>query len=379
MRRNYTDERFQESYNVMTPVLSTDAYYKRLLDIATEGKEKLFASEPEGETRTELHTKAFKNLFGQYLDDNHTEIQQGEPATIVKGLQFLRRLLSPGGPYADLPLTGGYSCLDFDEIPRYAQLAHLVIKEPATFGHLRETVFKDLIHHQLQYPGRFQSMVKAMDKLSQIEPTLSIHEAIADMETNIHDNFRSYVTMAAFQEKGGLARLLERGADIPKTLQACLEIVEGTEANNKSFASMFRLTLDCIQHLEAKEGISLEDARASRSQLLRNALEVSGRQKNKDAKVWSPIIRELAGAVDSSLQPRHLLSYLHYLTLDEIDPSALKLIAEVDPKLFKKSLKRDYLEPVRFGVIHKAGFKHLFSENELLVMCGHQFAADLGL
>jgi hypothetical protein len=379
MRRNYTDERFQDVYTAMTPVLSTDAYYKRLLVIAIEGKEKLFASEPDAEKRMELHTKDFKNLFGQYLDDNHTDILQGEPATIVKGLQFLRRLILPGGPYAHLPLTGGYSCLDFDEIPKYAQLAHLVIKEPETFGHLRETVFKDLIHHQLQYPGRFKSIAKALDKLCQIEPTLTLNEAMADLETNIHDNFRSYTTMAAFQEQGGLARLLESGANIKKTLNRCLEIVEGTVANNKSFGSMFRLTLDCINHLEAEEGITPEEARANRSQLLRNALEVSGRQKSKDAQIWSPIIRELANAVDDSLQPRHLLSYLHYLTLDEIDPSAFRLIAEVDPKVFKQYLKRDYLEPTRFALIERVGIKHLFTENELLVMCGHQFAADLGL
>lgn len=375
---NYLDERFQEAYTVMTPVLSVDAYYQRLLDIAIKGKEKLFASEPDLEKRAALHAKAFRGLFWQFLNDDQKDIKEGSPPVVAKGLDFLRRLLGPGGPYEG-QVPGGYSRLDFDEIPRYAYLAHLAIKEPETFGHLRETVFDSLIHHQLEYAGRFKALSKAINKLCQLESTLPLDDVMAYIEANIHNHLTSYVTMAQYQEQGGLARLLEKGADIKAMLHSCLDIVEGTDAKDKSFASMFRLTLDCINHLEAEEGISPEEARAGRSQLLRNTLEVSGRQKNKDPGVWYPMISELADAADSSLDGRHFLSYFYYLTPDEFDPNALKLMAEVDPKVFKQYLKRDYLEPTRFALIESVGVKHLFTENELLVMCGHQFSSDLGL
>jgi hypothetical protein len=375
---NYLDKRFQEAYTAMTPVLSVDAYYQRLLDIAIEGKKNLFASEPDLEKRAELHAKAFRGLFWQFLNDDQKDIKAGSPPVVAKGLDFLRRLLGPSGPYEG-QVPGGYSCLDFDEIPRYAYLAHLAIKEPETFGYLRPTVFDSLIHHQLESAGRFKALSKALNKLCQLEPTLPLDDVMSDIEANIHDHLTSYVTMAKYQEQGGLARLLEKGADIKAMLHSCLDIVEGTEAKDKSFASMFRLTLDCINHLEAQEGITPEEASANRSQLLRNALEVSGRQKNKDPGVWSPMIRELAGAADESLTPRDFLSYVYYLTPEEYDQNAIKLMAKGDPERFKQYLKRDYLQSGRYAFIHKAGIQNLFTENEILTMCGHQFAADLGL
>lgn len=359
----------------MTALTVASDYYKKLLERVIDQRQKTDLIETDLAKRLVFH----KGVLRQFIEDFLRASENATDSTPVKakGLAFLREIFAPEGPYAGVPF-GTFIFLETSECPKYAMLVHLVIREPETFGHLRNDVFSDLVHHQLVYPARFKAIEKALDQLGRFENNWPLGEAMADAVTNLHDHLRDYHTMAAFQDQYGFASLLAHGSDVKATLHRCLEIVEGTAANNKSFSSMFRLTQDCINHIE-QEGADPDLVDASRKHLLRNALEVSGRQKTKDAEVWAPMIRELAHALDDTLDTRHVLSYLNYLPTGEQDPGIRQFVDKLDAAEVKKSIKRDYVKDEQYAFICRADLKQFYTENELLILLGHKFSNDLGL
>jgi hypothetical protein len=360
----------------MTALTVANDFYKHLLERAINNRQTTDKHEPDPAERAKLYKGVLRQHIEQFL--RATENAGDSSWVKTRGLAFLRQLFSPEGPYPGVPV-GSFTFLEKSECPKFALLAHLVIKEPETFGHLRKEVFSDLVHHQLIYPARFKVIEKALKTLCQLEPTQAIGEVMADAVTNLHDHLREYSTMAAFQDQCGFASLLAHGSDVKATLHRCLEIVEDTEAKTKSFSSMFRLTLDCINHLDQTGGIDADQVDASRKRLLASTLEVSGRQKTKDPEAWTPMIRELAHDLGDSLDTRQVFSYLNYLPMDEQDPAIRQFVDKLDAREVKECIKRDYVKDEQYPFICRAGLKQFYTENELLILLGHKFSSDLGL
>ena len=358
----------------MTALTLANEYYTKLLERVIDQRQKTDLIETDPVQRLAMHKRVLRQFIEAFL--RASENSGDSPWVKAKGLAFLRQIFSPEGPYAGVPF-GTFTFLDKNECPKFALLAHLVIKEPETFGHLRKDVFSDLVHHQLVYPARFKAIEKELKTLCQLEPTQAFDEVMADAVTNLHDHLRDYHTLAAFQDQCGFASLLAHGSDVKATLDRCLQIAEVTAANNKSFSSMFRLAQDCINHLD-QEG-NADQADASRKQLLKHALEVSGRQKTKDADVWTPMIRELAHALGDELDTRQVLSYLNYLPMGEQDPTIRQFVDKLEAADVKKSIKRDYVKDEHYPFICRADLKQFYTENELLILLGHKFSSDLGL
>ncbi|WP_274644309.1 hypothetical protein [Pseudomonas serbica] len=359
----------------MTELKVANKYYTTLLERVIDQKQKVDLIETDPAKRLVLHKGVLRQFIEAFL--RASENATNSTPVKAKGLAFLRQIFAPEGPYHGVTM-GSFTFLQPAECPKFAMLAHLVIREPETFGHLRQDVFSDLVHHQLVYPARFRDIKKSLNELGWFENNLPLDVVMADAVSHLHEHLRDYTTMAAFQDQCGFASLLAHGSDVKATLDRCLEIVEGTPANNKSFSSMFRLTQDCINHIE-QEGTDPDLVDASRKHLLRNALEVSGRQKSKDADVWAPMIRELAHALDYTLDTRHVLSYLNYLPAQEQDPAIRQYVDKLDAAEVKKCIKRDYVKDEQYAFICRADLKRFYTENELLILLGHKFSSDLGL
>lgn len=359
----------------MTALKVASDYYNKMLEKAFNNRQITDKHEPDPEIRADSNKRVLRMQIDEFLcaRENATD----STAVKAKGLAFLRQIFAPEGPYPGVT-TGSFTFLETAECPKFAMLAHLTIREPETFGHLRKDVFSDLLHHKLVYPARYRAIEKALNELGRFENNLPLDMVMADAVTHLHEHLRDYHTMAAFQDQCGFSSLLAHGSNIKATLHRCLEIVEAGEAKFTSFSKMFRLTQDCINHLE-QEGADSDLVDVSRKHLLRNALEASGKQKNKDADVWTPMIRELAHALDETLDTRQVLSYLYYLPTHERDSEIRKFVDKLDPGEVKKCIKRDYVPAERYGFICRTDLKHFYTQNELLVMLGHQFSSDLGL
>lgn len=91
------------------------------------------------------------------------------------------------------------------------------------------------------------------------------------------------------------------------------------------------------------------------------------------------MIRELAHALDESLDTHQVLSYLHYLPAHEQDPGIRELVDKLDPAEVKKSIKREYVKDEQYAFICRADLKQFYTENELLILLGNKFSTDLGL
>lgn len=327
--------------------------------------------------RTKSVNKASAQTFNRFLNNENAE-HMDENRFIKRSLDLLRNLYGQGGVFAGATIAPhGY--LPREQLLKYAVMTHLLIREPEAFSQLDTIVFSNLFYHQFAYEGKFKAFSKYVDAIGKIEPTTSLTEVMDDVNRNAHRYIQNYRTIAALQDKGGAQFLISHEADMKLSLGVLIECVDGTDANNASFSKMFQISIDCINFLESNGELSAEESNHSKSCLLRNALEVSGRQKKKSPEVWEPIIRQVSEYVDSSLSERNLLSYLNYLPSSEHSHMVVKLLADVDQAKLKQFIKRDYDESARHELVVKSGIQHLFTENELLIMCGNRFTHDLGI
>lgn len=354
------------------------SYFKRLLKTARDSREEIYRETPDRASRKALLTNASTQDFLQYMRDDNLERSQDQAAFFHKSLDMFRRLYARGGPYSGAKIVLR-PCLEDFEVPKFAVLAHLVIKEPETFGHMRHEVFGLLLDHQLAWPIKFAELVKHIDSLCQLEPTLEMSDVMVEVGANAHTYIGRYQTLVAIQDRGGLLWLLEQGADIKATLNRCLELTEGTTAGSRSFASMFRLILDCIDHLEQEGGINSDQALSSRQRLVRDAIDLSRRQTVKDVNLWRPMLKELVNVMTDTMDSDRVLRCLRDTHNEQRDYRLVKVVAEMDPSEFKKCLKQDIQQQDRYDLICRAELQHLFTKSEMLNLCGHQFAADLGL
>jgi len=321
--------------------------------------------------------KASELFFGQFLSEKNAEFME-EKRFIKRSLDLLRSLYGHGGVFAGATIAPhGY--LPREELLKYAVITHLLIREPDVFSQLDTIVFSNLFYHQLAYEGKFKALAKHVEEIGKVEPSTSLTEVMGDINRNAHRYTQNYRTIAALQDKGGVQFLISHDADIKLSLKSIIQCVEGTEANNSSFSKMFKISIDCTKILESKGELSVEESEYIKSCLLRNALEVSGRQKKKSPEVWGPIIQQVSQSVDRALSVRNLLSYLNYLPSSEHSHMVVALLAEVDKVKLKQYIKRDYDESSRYDLVVKSGIQYLFTENELLIMCGNRFANDLGI
>ena len=142
---------------------------------------------------------------------------------------------------------------------------------------------------------------------------------------------------------------------------------------------MFRVTMDCINELESTGQLSPEDAKLKRGSVLIGALEVSGRQKARDAEFWRPIIKEAMS--NSSAQPdaRQILSYAFCTPDTEVDKALCLRLCQDQIAEVKKVIKRDFGGEAGYRVVVSAGIESLFKPNELYVLMGKTFTAELGV
>lgn len=355
-----------------------DEYFRGLLKTARTSREDIYRATPDRASRKALLTNASTQTFLQYMRDDQFERSLDPAAFFHKSLDLFRRLYARGGPYYGAKIEL-HPCLEDFEVPKFAILAHLVIKEPETFGHMRHEVFGLLLDHQLAWPIKFAELVKHIDSLRKLEPTLEISDVMAEVGSDAHTYISRYATLVAIQDRGGLLWLLEQGADIKATLKRCLDLVEGTTAGSQAFASMFRLTLDCIDHLEQEVGIDPEQALNSRRRLVRDAIDLSRRQKVKDVNLWRPMLKELVNVMSDTMDTGRFVRCLRDTLPENRDYRLVKVAAEMDPREFKKCLKQDIPQHERYDLICRAELQHLFTNSEMLNLCGHQFSSDLGL
>lgn len=360
------------------PVLAEDAFFNGLLQGAKDTRQEIKSADVDRATKKAMLNNASSQTVRKYMQDDTLARSPDKVAFFQKSFDLFRRLYARGGPFSGAGINLN-EVVEHDEVPKFAVLVHLVIREPETFGRLRDEVFGVLLHTQLTSPGNFQEMEKQISRFGHWETTLSMSDILADLEVNVHRYIHSHTTMAALQDRCGLSGLVGQGTDIKATLGRCLQLVEGTVADNKSFFSMFRLTLDCIKHLEHEGGIGAEEAADCRKRLLRDAIEVTQRQHAKDVNLWRPMLKEVVQVLDTTMSPGHVLGYMLNQPNENRDTRLLKIAAEMNPREFKKCLKQDYTEKDRYALISRANLQHLFTPNELLIMCGHQFSSDLGL
>lgn len=318
--------------------------------------------------------------FMNFQGDQNLEKTPDMDRFFKRSLNLFRELYGKGGVYEGRNIYEQYY-LTHVTAQKFAVLAHLVIREPQDFACLENVVYGSMLHHYLTNPVFFKFMAKHIDRLGDMESSLKVSEVMSGVVTNMHQYLIGERAMAAIKERGGLSYLIENGIDLKFMLPRFMQIFEKMSKHdfNPPFESMFRLTLECIENLERNGEMTIDESKPYRGQLLRHTLEVSGRSLRKEPEIWTPLIRELAGAFDASLNPRNLLSYLYYIPSKERDPEIIKLLAEGNPDDFKKSLEDNYFKADRYSLIVNAKIKHLFTENELLVMCGEKFSNDLGI
>jgi hypothetical protein len=356
--------------------LKIDDYYDLLVNLQIRQKANLEQVYEPGEVAEKMRSAGRELLYDIY--DYEDPSDPGPDVYLNKGLELLRKLYLPGGPLHDTPMTPVWY-IPKEGVVKYAPLVHLVMTEPQHFGHLQDAVFETLMTAILWKRALAKGVGKHIKAMGGKEASVQYTELIEHLCKNTHKYVNSYSSVAGVQDLGGLQWLKDRGADIPKCLDRFLDGIETTEANNKSFGQMFRVTMDCINELESTGQLSPEDAKLKRGSVLIGALEVSGRQKARDAEFWRPIIKEAMS--NSSAQPdvRQILSYAFCTPDTEVDKALCLRLCQDQVAEVKKVIKRDFGGEAGYRVVVSAGIESLFKPNELYVLMGKTFTAELGV
>lgn len=356
--------------------LKIDDYYDLLVSLQIRQKVNLEQVCEPSELAKEMHSAGRELLYDIF--DYEDPTQPSPDVYLTKGLELFRKLYLPGGPLHNVSMTPLWY-IQKEGVVKYAPLVNLVMTEPQHFGHLQDSVFSTLMTSILWKRALAKGVGKHLKAMGGKEAFAQYTEIIENLCKNTHKYVNSYSSVAGVQELGGLQWLKDRGADIPLCLDRFLDGIETTEANNKSFGQMFRVTMDCINELESTGQLSAEDSRVKRGSVLIGALEVSGRQKTRDTEFWAPIIKEAMS--NSSAQPdvRQILSYAYFTPEKEVDKGLCLRLCQDQAAEVKKVIKRDFGGEAGYRVVVAAGLESLFKPNELYVLMGKTFTAELGV
>lgn len=360
--------------------LSVGDFYDLLVSLQIRQKQNLERVYEPSEVAQNMYS-AGSELLTDIFDYEDRSIKQGiisPDEYLTKGLDLFRKLYLPGGPLHGISMRPSWY-IQKEGVIKYAPLVRLVMTEPEHFGHLQDSIFKTLMSSIFRGKGLVKGVARHLKTMGGKEAVADFSEVIEGLFKNVHLYVNSYTGVAGVQQLGGLQWLKDKGANIPLCLERFLDGIETTEANDKSFGLMFRVTMDCINELEATGLMSAEDAKIKRGSVLIGALEVSGRQKARDAEFWYPLIKE--AMANSSAQPdvRQILSYAYCTPSEEVDKVLCLRLCQDQASEVKNVIKRDFGGEAGYRVVVAAGLESLFKPNELYVLKGKTFTAELGV
>lgn len=366
----------EPEYQAKKKRLNIGDFYDLLVSLQTRQKANLEqVSEPE-ELAKNMYSAGRELLYDIF--DYEDPSEPGPDVYLTKGLELFRKLYLPGGPLHNTSMSPMWY-IPKEGVVKYAPLVHLVMTEPQHFGHLQDSVFESLMTSILWKRALAKGVGKHLKALGGKEASAQYTEIIEQLCKNTHKYVNSYSSVAGVQELGGLQWLKDRGANIPLCLERFLDGIETTQANNKSFGQMFRVTMDCINELESTGHLSAEDAKAKRGSVLIGALEVSGRQKSRDTEFWRPIIKEAMSNSAAKPDVRQILSYACFTPEKDVDKGLCLRVCQDQVEEVKRVIKRDFGGEIGYRVVMAAGIDSLFKPNELYVLMGKTFTAELGV
>lgn len=333
------------------------------------------------EQRRELLSAACTGLFEQIIGNHFKDGESlADPSILQAELIMLRRAFSQGGPLEgvkiDMPSAARPNIL------RLMSVIHLSIKEPQTFqisgGLQKFLAWLDLL--------RMSKAKEACDLHEQIckhDQTLSLSEILNEIRHNIHSHIDPG-QLPRVQSRGGLAWLKANEADIDAISDMCGEaisvVLNGLRGlDQEPFSRLSRLTLDCIGHVEAMDGVS-EKTKIIRNEILKSVLVCDGMGDKSPDYEWVQYIQESYRPGDENgLDAHSLITLVEHMPEDMLDAAAIKSLAVGQEDTLKSAIQDVCSEKSRLKVVERLGIERLYTSNELLAMRGHQFGGDLGL
>lgn len=329
------------------------------------------------ERKAEL-TKSCRSLCDVMLKST---LKDGElladPDIFASELLMLRRSFGEGGAFhgIKIPMPNAAD----SNILRLMPIIHLAIKEPSLiqFASGVQTLIASM---DLFRPQRISEAITLHALLRKYDPSISFDEVLFDTRKNIHKHIISD-HLPAIQSSGGIKFLIDNSSDIYEVLIRCGKAVDGidTLTDFGVLYRLFKLTSDCVAHVEATSGIS-DVVGNIRSTMLDRVLSSLVLGNNARDPAWACLMTDSYRPGDElTLSHRHLVTLAQHLPAERFGPGSFKAVVVGHEDSLKSAISDACPESARHKVVRMLGLEHSYTRNELIAMQGHQFTGDLGL